>query len=543
MDLGLFEGIISEIMVRGGLTIRGIISIPVLMILLCSVALAATVVSNFESHGDGTMMHYTYLKEPYLQESGYALGYKAGSFSYFNNGSVNYSDSMEYNDGLKPSDGNSSVKYTQSLSFKGDKGISEFYGKGFYPSNRALSAWKKIRYDDLSYERSFGVVHLSGASRIAGGRGPSLLRGSYGLGDSYSSREIDVNASVEMGPAKKKGYEFKYNATVVDGVLEIRDASGWTNRTGFLRVDWERDAVMRGNFTVVNDLIGENLFFPAADADRDWLSCCIGGDYSRIEHTDDDWPNRGTYSTLAPLQKLPSKDRTQNCTIVYDPKRGYIAECTNLSYEILNCTMGNCPGFEGIFDCGGITTTDRQIAESETLVGTSIRVKKWILSNESDSIKYRIDVINDGTTLLEDVNVTDVLPDGMKYLDLEGYSSGISSDDIEKQRDIICPGCDADDWEQIPLDAFEPFATHNDPFVKPRGTSEDISKKPDLNLTWNIPQIGTGSAYYIYLNVIDQSGILKNFESNWVYVEGTWKYGNETVTYGSKAQKPKVGSQ
>ena len=158
------------------------------------------------------------------------------------------------------------------MDFDGTKGISEFYAKGFFPSNRALSAWKKIRYDDLShnFSKRHEVIYLSSVDRTRSNNIPSVCYnqdamkadllnranysceqtvpedrngdGHYNLGPGYSSSKILVNAEVGIGPNNQRNtgneYDFKYRATVTDGVIEIRDATGWTNRTGSLRIDW-----------------------------------------------------------------------------------------------------------------------------------------------------------------------------------------------------------------------------------------------------------------------------------------------------------------
>lgn len=342
-------------------------------------------------------MHYSYFKEPGLDESGYSRGYKTGSMNYLVNGEIEFADSFGYYDGQKDGShedgGNSSVYHYQIVNFTGEKGISEFYAKGFYPNNRAVSAWKKIRYDDLNYVMYSGVLHLSGASRIQGvGRSPSYA-GSYGLGESRKSNYINVSAYADMGGTdtflrpgivtklygdKSYGspddYEFDYNASIKDGIIEIWDATAWTNRTGSRRIDWEENSLIKGdNISIINDLIAKNMSYPGADLGQDWLSCCIGGgedlkndlakELAEYGDSDNGWPNEGTYMTLKPAQKTPDIKRDRECFI--DPEIG-ILRCTDPpEYEKLNCSYDNCPGFECIYQFEDNTTYQPSPTEND----------------------------------------------------------------------------------------------------------------------------------------------------------------------------------
>lgn len=161
--------------------------------------------------------------------------------------------------------------------------------------------------------------------------------------------------------------------------------------------------------------------------------------------------------------------------------------------------------------------------------GTAIQVKKWILSDQPDAIKYKIEVVNAGTTLLEDVSVTDVLPEGMNYL--PGNSRIISSDDLP-----VVMITDPD--SPYPSDAdYEDAANPMDPAMKSRGSS-DVLNHPGWNLTWSIEKIDTSETFYIYLTVSDVSENIVNLEENQVNVEGTWKFGDETVSDSAKAGHP-----
>ena len=418
-------------------------------------ALAGSVSSEFSCIGDnGTMTHYSYFKEPGLDESSYTRGYKTGSINYLANGNIDFQDYFGYYDGQideAHSDPfeyhNSTVYHYQIVNFTGEKGISEIYAKGFYPNNRAVSAWKKIRYDDLEYVKYGGVLHLSGAPRIQGiGRSP-IYSGTYNLGESHKSSHINVEAYADMGNTEAMGvpigsgsrhdYEFKYNANVKDGIIEIRDATGWTNKTAYRRIDWEQDALIRGdNISIVNNLIAENMSYPAAGLDEDWLSCCIGGqpdfeqDSKRINmpnagfHCDEDdecyidgskWPNEGIYATLRPNPILPNLKRSPECII--DPITG-ILRCTEPPvYDDFNCTNTSCPGFECIFQFRPTEPTEesedngeKETEEASAGVAGNVTSDPYvILTHELDEDKFE----EDGTapyiiTITSRLNLSDV---------------------------------------------------------------------------------------------------------------------------------------
>lgn len=408
------------------------------MMTLCLTASAGQIISDFMCESDnGTMTFYSYFKEPQLEESSYTRGYKAGSINYLVNGKIYFKDEFEYYDGQE--DGkhpnkpgvshNSTFMHKQDVNFTGEKGISEFYAKGFYPNNRAVSAWKKIRYDDLSYVKSSGVLHLSGTSRIEGrGRSPSFA-GSYNLGEDRKSSHILVEADVGMGLHNPgyQDYEFKYKANVTDGIIEIWDATGWTNRTGSGRIDWEQTALIKGdNINITNNLTAPDMSYPGADEDRDWLSCCIGGGEvlkKELKNETLDWPNEGTYMTLQPSQVKPSLSRETECII--DPITG-ILRCTDPpTYQDFECNYSSCPGYECIYqflpakedENGAEQEDDVPPLEPEPGTNDTIIVEKFSETSQgnNDKVKYNIYVTNTGEGTLKSVTVTDILPEGLNY--------------------------------------------------------------------------------------------------------------------------------
>lgn len=440
-----------------------------ILILLCATASAMSFTCEFECQSNdnkSTMMHYTYLKEPRLAESGYTLGYKAGSLNYLEEGSINFNDTFSYNDGQNVSSGRSSLDHEQNVDFNGKKGISEFYAKGFYPSNRAISAWKKIRYDDLSYNfslytaKSYDVISLGGINKPRYTiqylktdekiYNSDRIEGEYNLGNSYKSSNIAMHAKVVTG--EPKDFAFKYNAEVENGVVETWDATGWTNETGARRIDWEQTALMRGNINVTNNLESYGLFVPGAGESSDWIPCCFSGSCPPIDNV----TNTEKAGVLAPSKILPSRELNQSGTITESKngasrysinserfnssQRGF----TNITCEDGTCD-GTCPGFECINTYAAdefVPTTggsERKIVATPTILiskelhkanGKTVksedgRIVEYIkildstgedvYINEGDIIEFQIHIWHTNATSLRNVTIVDVLPNELSY--------------------------------------------------------------------------------------------------------------------------------
>lgn len=236
-----------------------LIIILALAVFLCAPISSTTVEYIFKckSNDDNSTMTYdSRLKEPRLEDIGCSVGYQTGTFSYLQKGRIDFRDAINYYTENSKTDNDSFVFHNMAISFEGEKGISEFYGKGFFPNNRAIFSKKAIRFEEP------GRYYLINS-----------LKNYSNLGNSYSSKKIAANAKLLMGQAKKRDidYDFTYNATVANGVVETRDIMGWTNQTGARRVEWEQTAQMKGNITVDNNLLVRNL--SEISCGRNWLSC------------------------------------------------------------------------------------------------------------------------------------------------------------------------------------------------------------------------------------------------------------------------------
>jgi len=503
-------------------------------------ALAGSVYSTFScttTDDNGTMTHYSYFKEPGLDESSYSRGYKMGSINYLANGNIDFKDYFGYYDGQMDEghsdptvDYNSTIYHYQIVNFTGEKGISEIYAKGFYPNNRAVSAWKKIRYDDLEYVKYGGVLHLSGAPRVQGiGRSP-IYSGTYNLGESHKSSRIYVEAYADMGNTvgmdgegqfvrygSHDDYSFKYKANVTDGIIEIRDATGWTNKSASTRIDWEQDALIQGdNISIVNNLIAQNMSYPAAGPEEeDWLGCCIGGGYDykqdierdkdaldgyycddeekcNIDYKADTWPSSSIYNTLKPYPKLPNLTLSKECFI--DPITG-ILRCTDPpAYDVFNCNHTKCEGFECIYQFPSADRTEEPSEDggdgSESQNQPSSKEHKE-LGNKSSSLdvilshKLSEDFDENGDVAPYEITVTskrdlrnvtlyDEYPNGFEFID--SYPDANSS-----SPKVI--------WENLKLEAGKSLSvtvnfTHNIDIKTPDKQFWDILKSANAYATW-----------------------------------------------------------
>ena len=355
-----------------------IITILLLALILSS---EAKLYSELTCHNtDSTMIYYSRLRDANLMESDYTQGLKTGSINYLVNGSMDFSDTLNYYYGETSDEGkliqseNTSLVHEQHVNFKGEKGISEFYGKGFFKNNRAMSAWKKIRYDDLRN-----------------------IPGPYGLGPTYLSPNITVDARVDMNRKPGLKYDFNYYATVDNGVLDFYDSTGWTNKSGARRIDYEQTGLLKGKrLKVTNILSDEDLKAPAAGLLEDWLPCGCWG-ITPVEGLDSGWPNPLTYLVLKPKMILP---------------KNY----TNDTYAgIFSYPGGAVQRYPG--------STAPAESQVETAYGvTRISVQKFVekeIKDPDDLVEYTILVRNTGDTPLFDVRLTDILPEGMVISDWE----------------------------------------------------------------------------------------------------------------------------
>jgi len=257
------------------------------LVLIYIIPSQSTMEFTYKCEGkDATATTYSYFKEPRLLETGYEKGLKSGSFNYLENGDMNIEENINLYYGNGTNKTNSSVVHELNVNFEGDRGISEFFGRGFFKNNRWISAWKKIRYEESP------TMKIDGWNMV-----------------SRPSSFIKVDAAVRMDTSKNISYEFDYRADIGDGLIETKDATGWTNRSGSRKYDWEHEARTVGeNISITNNLYDyEADIEPAGGPNEDWLPCCFKGTIPTIEQIDEDWPSAVVIATLQANTLLPNK--------------------------------------------------------------------------------------------------------------------------------------------------------------------------------------------------------------------------------------------
>lgn len=294
---------------------------------------------KFSCSGEGaTMASYSYLKEPSQADSGYTRGMRTGSMNYLENGTISkFKETYTYLYGNSTPTANSSSTHNMEIDFDGSKGISEFNSQGFYKNNRLLSAWKKIKYEIIN-------------KPVLDKQGNIILT-------TRTSRKFSVNATTSMDMTPNGSYEMIYDASVWDGVIETRDETGWSNKTGASKVDWEHDTRSTGNYlTITNELLDKSLYFTLAGP-SDWLPCCYSGTLPVVV-------NKYSSAMLLPQKILPNnasciecrKDCLKSCIYAYTFRIGKYSErqekeclqqCNQKCAE--RCTDGSCEGFECIY--------------------------------------------------------------------------------------------------------------------------------------------------------------------------------------------------
>jgi hypothetical protein len=263
-----------------------IIFIIFLLSLMYAVPSHSTMEFEYKCKGtDATATTYSYLKEPRIEETGYTRGLKSGSFNYLENGSIDLQERIVFYYGNGTNVTNSSVNHQLKVDFDGKRGISEFFAKGFFGNNRWISAWKKIRYEES----------------------PNVKIDDKKMEDRPSNK-IKVDASVRMDTqSNETDYTFKYNAVIKNGVMQAKDSTGWTNRTGARRYDWEYESLTSGKeLDITNNLRESGEIVPAAGLTGDWLPCFCSGTMPAIEQLDEGWPSYVTKTVLEANRILPS---------------------------------------------------------------------------------------------------------------------------------------------------------------------------------------------------------------------------------------------
>jgi len=269
---------------------RAYICIAIALMMVCIIPSQSIMQFTYECEGkNATATTYSYLKEPRVEETGFTRGLKSGSFNYLENGDINLREDISYDHGNGTNISNSTVNHALTVEFEGKRGISEFFARGFFGDDRWISAWKKIRYE------------MSPDMKVNGK--PMVAR---------PSNSINVDASAVMDTlAKNVSYSFTYDAKIKNGAIEGKDATGWTNRTGSKRTDWEYEFRTVGEeVNVTNNLVEIRKRKTAGGPGDDWLPCCISGTVPTIDQLNIKWPSEVMIRTLKADTQLPSAKLT-----------------------------------------------------------------------------------------------------------------------------------------------------------------------------------------------------------------------------------------
>ena len=175
------------------------------------------------------------------------MGYQAGSFSYLQKGRIAFEDMFGYQEeqnkypGQSKYQGEAGVFHDMDVSFEGAKGISEFYASGSFSDRRMISSKNAIRFEEFSSNFS------------------KDWNSSFSF--NYSAEKINVNAHAIMGNSRRTnfGYDFLYNATVANGVVETKRMMRLTDGEDLGRMSWDQMSLMKGNITLADRLSARNL--------------------------------------------------------------------------------------------------------------------------------------------------------------------------------------------------------------------------------------------------------------------------------------------
>lgn len=249
----------------------------VLFSLFPSLVSATKIVSTFScTNTNAETTFYSYLKSPGLDESGYTAGLKTGTLNYYKGNYSYLRDKLTYYDGINPyqSDHNASATHILQVNFSGDpdtsKGISQFFAKGFYTNNRVVSASKKFWFNNQT---------------------------------SYPTNDItvDTNATINL----KGSYDLKYDATAKNAYFVFSDVTGYSNKTGARRIDWEQEGLLKGEqVKLTNNLRAIIPYKPRGGGVEDWLPCtCLSIDPLNKPNLGV-WPSSQAFAVLQPTNLM-----------------------------------------------------------------------------------------------------------------------------------------------------------------------------------------------------------------------------------------------
>jgi len=357
--------------------VRGL-TLILLFSFIGSIATGTTINSHFHGENtasDGETTFYSYLKQSDLKESEYKRGLETGTLNYFK-GKVKLDDEQKYYDGkidaAHPGNltntsrdylHNSTVDHTLKIDYNGKKGLSLFYAKGFYTTNRAIAASKKLWFLNESY---------------------------------YPTKSIDLVGIARMDMGGK--YLMDYNIKEAkQAYLVIDDTAGFSNKTGSRRIDFQQQGLMKGDISnVKNYLYVEDEFIARSGIYEDWLPCfCVFSLEPPIEGLDSPWPTKEIEYALS----HPEEQKAQT------------------KVECANCGSGYC----------GETTKGGPIIEFPDVWVDAFYEMEEADEDGYSIYEFTIEVKNTGTSRLEDVKLVaqvNLAKDKTEYIPDSGTIDG-----------------------------------------------------------------------------------------------------------------------
>lgn len=205
---------------------------------------------NCSSNDDNsTMWHEGSLQQSNKKDGGDRFDYHSGSFSYLEKGRISFKDIIGFQEKRNEDprlsryrDDSGDIFHNMNVSFEGAKGISEFYASSFFSDGSMISSKNAIRFEEFSCNLSQDWDN--------------------NLKINYSAEKIDLNVNAIMGNSRKSdfGYDFLYNATIANGIVETNRLMRLANRIETGKLSLEQASLMKGNITLADHLSASNLF-------------------------------------------------------------------------------------------------------------------------------------------------------------------------------------------------------------------------------------------------------------------------------------------
>ncbi len=300
---------------------------------------------------------------------------------------------------------NATIGHTSKVDFEGDiYKFSDFLVREHFRNNSWISAWEVRKYEESP------TMKVDGLNLVV-----------------RPLNYIDVDESAAMASSiNESSYAFNYNAMIKNGVIETKDATGWTNRTRIKKYDWENEARTSGNeINITNVLYDSEELITASGPEGEWLPCCykvapVSSIKSGNQHNEKKNLKVGMVTSFQDMQLTASVNGTTNLNNVEPPVMESQSYCGD-----------SCDGY----DC--ICKYDDTVGVTPTIIRTTLQrcgcrkldIKAYIFDiNSSDTylfnnsvnelakhVRCSITVSNSCDDPLNDITVIADMPIGMIY--------------------------------------------------------------------------------------------------------------------------------